>query len=51
MQADDWILVRHPNKLFVSFKATGPDAKFFVQAYYARTATADVYSNKERCSD
>lgn len=30
VQAEDWILVRHPNKLYISFKSTGEDSKFFL---------------------
>lgn len=51
VEPGEFILVRHPNKLYVSFKSKGPDAKFFLQAYYAKTATADAYVNKQRCSD
>ena len=48
----DMILVRHPNKLYMSFKATSSsDSKFFVQTFYAKTATADSYVNQARCSD
>jgi hypothetical protein len=46
------ILVRHPNKLYMSFKATSSsDSKFFIQTFYAKTATADTYVNYARCSD
>ena len=47
----DVILLRHPNKLYLSFKAESSSAKFFIHASYSATQKNTKFVNKEKCSD
>lgn len=51
VQPGDTILIRHPNKLYLSFRSEGADSKFFINAIYSPTLNGDSYDNVERCSD
>lgn len=51
VRSGDTILIRHPNKLYLSFRAKDVDNKFFINASYAAELTSDSYDNVERCSD
>ena len=50
-QSDDIIIFRHPNKMYLTFKSSGLQSKFFVKVSYLRELTNVSYMNKDRCSD
>lgn len=46
------IVARYPQKFFVSFTATATDGSaFFVEAYYSKKPTQDLFLNAQLCSD
>ena len=51
VQGGDILLVRHPMKMYISFTSEDINAKFFINAYYSQSLTADAYVNHSVCSD
>ena len=47
----DIILLRHPNKMYLSFVGKAKYAKFFVNAHYSPTLTSIPFVNEAKCSD
>ena len=43
--------MRHPNKMYISFKSSGVDSKFFINASYSSTLTGANFANSFKCSD
>ena len=51
VKGGDILLVRHPMKMYLSFKSEDLNAKFFINAFYSQSLTDDAYINKSACSD
>ena len=43
--------MRYPNKMYISFKSSGVNSKFFINASFSTTLTGADYDNKQACSD
>ena len=51
VQAGDVLLLRHPDKLHLSFHAQASQSKFFMNMFYSTELTGDIFVNADRCTD